>query len=288
MKWPRISLVTPSLNQGRFLERTIASVLEQDYPNLQYGVVDGGSTDGSIEIIERHRDRLDFVVIEPDHGQSDAINKGLRRADGHILGWLNSDDTLLPDALLSVGRHFHDRPQSDWLVGGCCRIDDKGDVLGLMLPEGRFTLAGALLRREKFDIPQPATFWRRWLTDRVGLIDSTLDYCMDFDLWCRFLAVGVKPTVIGDVLATYRLHDESKSCSQPAGFLEALIQIEKRYARLLPLKQRVRLWRMIGYQRRACAIQSSEGRPWNHVWAKPWWLGSQQVRQALFSRRRAA
>jgi glycosyltransferase involved in cell wall biosynthesis len=280
----RISIVTPSFNQAAFLERTIRSVLEQGYANLQYGVVDGGSTDGSIDIIERYRDRLDFVVIEPDRGQCDAINKGMRRVDGDVVAYLNSDDTLLPGALDIVGEHFARNAQCDWLIGRCPTIDGDDRAIGETRPIGDFTLAGALLRDEPFNVPQPAAFWRRLLMDEVGLFDETLHYCMDFEMWCRFLAAGRRPTLVERELATYRLHDASKTCSQQAGFHRALIEIERRYLPRLPRDAQRRLRRKIGYQTRMIVAHGEAGPVWPHVLRRPWWLGSRQVRGALWRR----
>lgn len=278
---PRITLVTPSFNQAPFLEQTIRSVIEQNYANLQYGVVDGGSTDGSIDVIACYRDSLDFVIIEPDRGQCDAINKGMRWADGDVVGYLNSDDTLLPGALHTVGEHFAKRPDEQWLIGMCRQIDEAGQRLSLLRPYGDFTLAGALLRQGGFNVPQPATFWRRSLMQQFGLFDQSLHYCMDFEMWCRFLAAGVQPSLIEQELATYRLHEASKTCSAPTGFHRALIRIEKRYAHHLPWRQRAQLRRLIGYQTRALAVASSTERPWRQVLRRPWWLASQQVVKAL-------
>ena len=277
MDWPRISLVTASLNQGAFVEQTIRSVLDQGYPNLQYGIVDGGSTDGSLEIIERYRHQLDYVVIEPDEGQSQAINKGLARADGEIVGWLNSDDTLLAGALHRVGKFFYERGDANWLIGHSVQIDDRGAPGERIAPTGEFTLAGALLRSEPFNVPQPSTFWRSLLTDEAGLLDESLHHCMDFDLWCRFLAAGYRPTVIDTELATYRFHESSKTCGQEAGFIAALIDIERRYAQLLDWRQRLALRHRIGYQHRALAVRTLGRAVWRQALYRPWWFGSRQV-----------
>lgn len=279
---PSISLVTPSFNQAQYLERTIVSVLEQGYPNLQFGIVDGGSTDGSRDIIERYRQHLNFVILEPDGGQSDAINKGLDRARGHILGWLNSDDTLLPDALWKVARHFQANPQDQWIVGIARRIDENDQTLGLLEPTGQFTLAGALLRVQPFMIPQPASFWRNQLTRSVGFLDPLLHHAMDFELWCRFLAAGARPRILTEHLATYREHSQSKTCAQAQRFIQALIDIESRMVHLLPWSQRMQLRQRIGYQQRALAILAQPSRLWQKTLLRPWWLVSQQIRQALW------
>src|SRR5262249_10280839 len=151
----------------------------------------------------------------------------------------------------------------------------------LLTPMGDFTLAGALMRKERFVVPQPSVFWRKKLTDKVGLLDRKLHHCMDFDLWCRFLATGVRPHLIERELSTYRLHSQSKTCSQAEFFIAALIQIERRYMSQLPWTQKLVLSRMIGYQSRALALRSGQESPWKLLLKRPWWLASQQMRRAL-------
>jgi hypothetical protein len=281
---PRITIITPSFNQAPFLEETIQSVLDQDYPNLRYGVVDGGSTDGSADIVRHYRDRLDFAIIEKDNGQTEAINKGLRLAGGDVVGWLCSDDTLLPGTLHTIGSHFARRPGDDWLAGACRVIDAQGNPTAIARPTGLFTLPGVLLRSDErpFNLPQPGVFWRRALHDELGLLDESLHYCMDFDFWLRLIESGRRPTLIDDELATYRLHDTSKSCAMPMGFTREHIDIEGRYARALPLLQRVQVMRRLGYMRRASVLNAAEVNPWTEVARRPWWLLSQQVRHALW------
>ncbi len=282
--WPRISIVTPSFNQAPFLEATIRSVLDQQYPNLQYGVVDGQSTDGSRAIIERYREQLDFAVIEPDGGQSEAINKGVRQCDGEIVGYLNSDDTLLPGALEAVGRHFRAHPECVWLVGVCRGIDEDGQSFKEMRPSGRFTPEGILLRKAgELEIPQPSVFWRRRLFDEVGLFDESLHYTMDFDLWCRLACAGCRPAFIETPLATYRFHGQSKSVTASSRFVEEHLRVEARYRRHLSPADQVRHWRRSGYVRRMLAAQRGRDHLWREVIRRPWWLGSQQVRQVLFT-----
>lgn len=281
----RIIIITPSFNQAAFLEQTIRSVLDQGYANLQYGIVDGGSTDGSVAIIERYRDQLAFAIVEPDRGQVDAINKGFRRAaaqPGDVVGWLCADDTLLPGALDAVAAQFADC-DTHWIAGACRVTDAQGNTLETQRPFGDFSLSGILLRPDGLLIPQPGVWWRKHLLDRVGLLDPSLHYALDFDLWCRFAAAGYRPRIIGRELATYRLHEQSKTCSQRDGFAREHLVIERRYAGHLPLPQRLRLLRRLGYQRRMLAVATarSRGELMRQVITRPWWLGSQQIRAAL-------
>lgn len=280
---PRITIITPSFNQAPFLEETIRSVLSQGYKNLQYGIIDGGSTDGSIEIIERYRDQLDFAVIEKDGGQTEAINKGLRLAVGEVVGWLCSDDTLRPGALKTIGKHFAEHPEDDWVAGACRVTDIDGERIDTARPEGDFTIAGILLRGndKPFNLPQPGVFWRRKLHDELGLLDEALHYCMDFEFWLRLIATGRSPRLIDAELATYRLHDTSKSCAMPMGFTREHVRIEGQYAKALPLMQRVQVMRRLGYMHRASVLGAGQTNPWSEVARRPWWLLSQQVRRAL-------
>jgi glycosyltransferase involved in cell wall biosynthesis len=281
----RITIITPSFNQAAFLEQTIRSVLDQNYPNLQFGIVDGGSTDGSVEIIERYRDQLAFAIVEPDRGQVDAINKGFRRAvsrPGDVIGWLCADDTLLPGALDVIAAQFAD-PDTHWIAGACRVTDAQGCTIETQRPFGDFSLAGILLRPDGLLIPQPGVWWRQRLLDRVGLLDPSLHYALDFDLWCRFAADGCRPRIIGRELATYRLHEQSKTCSQRDGFLREHLVIEQRHGRRLPLPLRLRLTLRLGYQRRMLAVATARSRRelLRQILTRPWWLGSQQIRAAL-------
>ncbi len=287
---PTITIITPSFNQAPFLEETIQSVLAQGYPNLQFGVIDGGSTDGSAEIIESYRDRLDFVVIEKDDGQTQAINKGLKRASGELVGWLCSDDTLLPGALHTIGGHFAQYPDDDWLAGACRVVDTEGRCTDIVKPSGAFTLPGVLLRDDAmpFNLPQPGVFWRRSLHDDLGLLDESLHYCMDFEFWLRLIEAGLRPTLINTELATYRLHETSKSCAMPMGFTREHIHVEGHYAKSLPLMQHMQVLRRLGYMYRASVLDAADTRPWDAVMRRPWWLLSQQVRDALWHGKRDA
>jgi len=286
--WPRITVVTPSYQQADFLEATLRSVLEQDYPNLQYGVVDGGSTDGSADIIERYRGRLDFAIIEPDDGQTHAINKGLRLADGDIVCYLNSDDTFMPGALHTVGRFFRDHPDEHWLMGDCLFIDSGGAFCSdpefgrsRMVATALEGLSHALIRDRDFCMPQPSIFWRRSLTDRLGLFDETLQYTFDYEMWCRFLADGHTPTVIHEALSTYRLHTASKTCALRHKMLSDHITVEARYANQLPVADRIRLMRSVDYRRRQLLALTADSRlrVSQQIIRRPWWLMSPRVRR---------
>lgn len=177
---PAISLVTPSYDQARFLEAALRSVLDQGYPALEYIVLDGGSTDGSVAILERHGDALDHWRSEPDDGQADAINRGWERAGGEVLGWLNSDDRLEPGALAAVGEAFAADPRIRIVYGDCRVVDAAGEEIRTERPEG-CGLRTLLLGRS---LPQPSVFLRRSLVEELGGLDPSLHHALD---WAFFL-----------------------------------------------------------------------------------------------------
>jgi glycosyltransferase involved in cell wall biosynthesis len=204
---PLVSIVTPSFNQARFLETTIRSVLDQDYPNLEYIIVDGGSTDGSREIIERYNDRLAWWVSERDQGQTDAINKGFARARGEFLAWLNSDDTYLPQAISEAVAFLQAHPAVGMVYGEANLIDETGQVIG------KFPARQTDYRRLKrgfVHIPQQASFFRSSLWRQVGPLDPTFYFAMDYDLWVRIARLA--PLVhVPRLWANFRLHETGKS-----------------------------------------------------------------------------
>lgn len=208
-EWPLITVVTPSFNQARFIEETIRSVLLQGYPRLEYIVMDGGSTDGSADIIRTYDRWIAAWRSERDAGQSDAINKGFRLANGEIIAWLNSDDTFHPGALAQVAQHFVARPAMGMLYGGCDIINEDGSLY-TRYPSRDFDLK-ILINTWNF-IPQPATFFRREAYRAVGEVDVALHYSMDRDLWIR---LGRKFEVqrVEEPLANIRYYDDCKTAA---------------------------------------------------------------------------
>lgn len=206
---PRISVVTPSYNQGSYLERTLRSVLLQDYPNLEYFVVDGGSADESTSIIKRYEASLDYWVSEPDAGQANAINKGLRRATGEVVCWLNSDDFYLPGTLDLVASTLNRDSGHVALVGNCLRVHQDGEPSVLL--EGSFESRRRLLKFWKdYTMHQPSIFWRRELTEEIGLLDERLEYAFDFDYWVR-IAEHHSFYKLGATLSTTLYHPAAKT-----------------------------------------------------------------------------
>ena len=206
MELPSISVVTPSFNQAEFLEETILSVAEQDYPSFDYRIMDGGSTDGSPEIITRHADRLAGWVSEPDDGQADAIAKGFAQCRGDVLAYLNSDDLYLPGALMTAGKAFAANPDVDLIYGDSVYIDEAGRPLVIdVLPRYDFED----LRRVCI-VPQQAAFWRRTAYEDVGGIDPSFKFALDYDLFLRLAEKG-RALHVPAMIAAFRQHEGAKT-----------------------------------------------------------------------------
>jgi glycosyltransferase involved in cell wall biosynthesis len=203
---PRIAIVTPSFNHGRFLSATIDSVLDQNYPNLFYHVQDAGSNDDTLDILKSYGDRISWRS-EPDDGQSDAINRGFENVDCDVMAYLNSDDTLLPGTLASIADFFARRPDVDFVYGHRIFIDYTGAELGrAILPAHD----GQALKYAGY-VPQETMFWRRRVWEAVGSFDASLHYALDWDFMLRAEAAGFKLARLRRFLACFRVHDEQKT-----------------------------------------------------------------------------
>lgn len=217
---PLVSIVTPSFNQAQFLEQTILSVKEQDYPNIEHIVIDGGSTDGSLDIIKKYSDSLVWIS-EPDEGQSQAINKGFKMAKGEIIGWINSDDYYLPGAVSIAMSNLAAENDVDLVYGYCEKVDENGGTTDILKsPE----FDRQLLFSNPCLINQQSVFFRRSLLDKVGLLDENLHYAMDYDLWIRMAKAG-NFKLIPEVLAAYRFSSDCKSVANSQKFWTEVDQI---------------------------------------------------------------
>jgi glycosyltransferase involved in cell wall biosynthesis len=205
---PKISIVTPSYNQGQFLRETIESVLEQDYPNFEYFIVDGGSTDNSVEIIREYEDKIDWWVSEKDEGQSDAINKGFKKATGELLCWVNSDDVLLPNCLQVVADYYMKNNKPDLIHANCLYIDQHGIIIKMIrVPrQTRF-----FMFRGVWSAPAPAVFFKASLFRNVGYLNPKYHLSMDLDIWMRMMKSGGKVCCIPQYIGAFRQHKNSKT-----------------------------------------------------------------------------
>lgn len=209
--WPKLSIVTPSYNQSKFIEETIRSVLLQGYPNLEYIIMDGASTDGSADIIRKYEPWLSYWVSEPDKGQSNAINKGFQQSTGTILAWINSDDTYEKDALSSVVTFMEKNPLDDVVYGNAFIVNEEGYELAQMRT---IPFNPKAFIHNTVHIPvQSAVFWRREIFLKAGGIDEDLRYAMDVDLLVKFIEAGANFGFLREFLGTYRCHGESKTFS---------------------------------------------------------------------------
>jgi hypothetical protein len=222
---PLVSIVTPSFQQGRFLRRTIDSVLRQTYPHIDYLVIDGGSTDESTAILRSYGNRF-FWVSEPDRGQTDAINKGFARSHGQIRAYLNSDDVLVPDAVACAVQEFCRHPGCCLVYGKALNIGATDEVLGFF-PTEPFRLERLL---EECFICQPATFWRAALAERIGSFDATLHFAMDYDYWLRAAHAGERFLYLPRVLGCNRQYPQAKTWAGRMHVLQEVIAVCRRHA----------------------------------------------------------
>jgi glycosyltransferase involved in cell wall biosynthesis len=220
--WPRITVVTPSFNQSAYLEETIRSVILQGYPNLEYIVIDGGSTDGSVDIIRRYEEHIAFWVSEPDGGQCQALNKGFRRSTGEWLAWLNSDDVYLPGALMTIAQTIRSRSSINWIVGAVRVGDDRLNKLGTFSPvcDTDYWLDFVCTKkRHGTALPQQGSFWSRRAWEKAGCLDESFHFAMDHEFWGRLAYNGFRPVCLNAELAVFRQHAETKTASGQTSFL---------------------------------------------------------------------
>jgi glycosyltransferase involved in cell wall biosynthesis len=208
MTIPKITIVTPSFNQGKFLRQTIESILAQNYPHLEYFIIDGGSTDESLDIIREYEDQISWWVSETDRGQTDAINKGFKRATGELCAWVNSDDVLLPNCLQKVADCYQKYNQPDLIYGNCIYIDNDSRITR-MVRVPRQTLFWA--NRGVLFTLQPALFYKTDTIKKVGYLNPDYSLAMDIDLWMKMIKVGLTIEHIPQYMGGFRWHGESKS-----------------------------------------------------------------------------
>ncbi|MCX6313043.1 MAG: glycosyltransferase family 2 protein [Bacteroidetes bacterium] len=217
MKYPKISIITPSYNQGAYIEETILSIINQNYPNLEYIIIDGGSTDNTIEIIKKYEKYLTYWVSEKDNGQSDAINKGLKIATGKIFNWLNSDDYYEPGTLKKVAELFADSCTE--VVCGKSTIFGKDYNYTGEYSQG-FDINKKIVENAR--VNQPATFFRMDVVRQLGSLNATLHYCMDLEWWMKYLFTNGKTKIVytDNILVNFREHSNSKTIESSRKFIE--------------------------------------------------------------------
>jgi glycosyltransferase involved in cell wall biosynthesis len=284
---PRITVITPTLNQGRFLERSICSVLDQGYENLEYIVIDGGSDDESLPILHYYDDRINYWRSRPDAGPADAINQALDRATGDIIAILYSDDLYLPGTLHEVARQLTGAKNHRWLVGHCQLIGEHDDERGRVTAASPASLSEFLMRDSGF-LPRTATFFHRNIFQTHGRLDADLTLAFDYEMNCRLLAAGERPIIPPQLLACQREHRCSATATQTLQLGLQTIEAAERWADHLPLTQRYSLWKNCDERRRIYALAQAETEQsgarkllWQQLLRRPWWLASEHYRQTL-------
>lgn len=244
--WPKISIVTPSYNQGQFIEETIRSVLLQGYPSLEYIIIDGGSTDESLDIIRKYENWITYWVSEPDKGQSHAINKGFAGASGEKIAYINSDDLYEPDAFKHVASAFagRERPR---LVAGECIVFNGDHASRVIKPWWPEDPAHFVQKTYSSTFAQPSCFWDKEIYFKVGKFDESFHFCFDREFFLRFSLLGVSPCLIPDRISSFREHCDSKTICQAVHFHKESIRILEKHAKAcgVSLKEKNKIIRQI-------------------------------------------
>lgn len=224
------TIITPSFNQGCFIEETIQSVINQGFDNVEYLVMDGGSKDNTLEILKKYDDKI-IWISEKDNGQSNAINKGLQRATGDIISFINSDDFYLPGTLNFVNDYFKSHPEVSWLSGDCLIVNENGATIQSFVSLYKRLLnifhKRTILKLTNF-INQPSTFWKREVFEKIGLFDETLNYTMDYDYWLRIIQF-FPIYIVNKNLSAFRIHGLSKGGNQYKKQFNEELKVLKRY-----------------------------------------------------------
>ncbi|HHT0592306.1 TPA: glycosyltransferase [Legionella anisa] len=242
---PLVSIVTPSFNQGRFLKRTIDSVLSQNYPHIEYIVIDGGSTDDSVNILSSYTDRF-FWISEPDNGQTHAINKGIKRAKGEILAYLNSDDVLTPGAIEKVVDFFLNDPHCDMVYGQADYIDEQDNIIGTYKTD---EYSFNRLAKDCM-ICQPSAFWRRRVVEKIGFFDEQLHFVMDYDYWLRIAKARMDIQFLHEKLSCSRLYPETKTLSGRGKIYQEIFSICKHHMGYTHLNYYQGYWHHLIYEKK--------------------------------------
>ncbi|MDB9474269.1 glycosyltransferase family 2 protein [Dolichospermum circinale] len=249
--WPRISIVTPSYNQGQFIEETIRSVLLQGYPNLEYIIIDGGSNDNSVEIIKKYEQYLTYWISEADRGQSHAINKGWEKCTGDYLAWINSDDCYISNALSCAIKRFIEY-KCDFIYGPTyigSSLGEKQIIEGKGITDFKLKNLLKFFYNVEYIIPSQSVLLSKKLYSQIGFLDEDLHYCMDLDLFAKIILANPLVYRNSQPICFYRTHDMAKTCKQRELMRKESIEIAKKYSHLLAIKDWEKILRLISYSK---------------------------------------
>ncbi len=223
----KVSIITPSYNQGQFIEATINSVINQTYNNIEYILLDACSRDGTEKILNKYKGEIDIVIREKDKGQTDAINKGFKLATGDLVGWINSDDILYPDCVERIVQAYNKNPQASIIYNSNYHVIDKN---GEVIRESKLEVHSRnYLLKEKFDVLQPGSFYHRDKINEVEFLDERIHYCMDLDLWLKLLTIGGITDIKGKAVAAYREWELTKTSTGAEKFYRNIFDVLRKH-----------------------------------------------------------